>query len=240
METTTKLTFPDGETFEQFLLSLREIREMQRENTLKWEKTHREAKRRMKEAERRMEETDRQMKETMKETDRRIAETDRQMKESDQRLKETMKETDRRIGELSNRFGELAEHLVAPGIAEKFNALGYHFSVIMPSGQEIRDDKGKVIAEIDLLLENGDCIMAIEVKTRPRENDVEHHIGRLKILRKQRDKVNDKRKIYGGIAGAVFGGKEKQAAIKAGFFVLEQSGDTMKMVIPDNFTPSEW
>ena len=29
-----------------------------------------------------------------------------------------MEETDRKIGELGNRFGELAEHLVAPGIAE--------------------------------------------------------------------------------------------------------------------------
>jgi hypothetical protein len=37
-----------------------------------------------------------------------------------------MKKTDRKIGELSNRFGELAEHLVAPGIARRFNARGLH------------------------------------------------------------------------------------------------------------------
>ena len=39
-----------------------------------------------------------------------------------------MEETDRRIGELGNRFGELAEHLVAPSIMKKFNALGFEFT----------------------------------------------------------------------------------------------------------------
>ena len=151
-----------------------------------------------------------------------------------------MKETDRKIGELSNRFGELAEHLVAPNIANRFNELGHHFDGVAPNGYEIRDDKGMVIAEVDILLENGDCIMAVEVKSRPRIQDIEHHIKRMKILREHRNKKRDSRKIYGAIAGAVFGSKEKQATIEAGFYVLEQSGDTMKMVIPHDFIPQEW
>ncbi|MCL2878807.1 MAG: hypothetical protein FWF29_01055 [Treponema sp.] len=151
-----------------------------------------------------------------------------------------MQETDRKIGELSNRFGELAEHLVAPGIADRFNELGYHFDGVAPGGFEIKDDKRKVIAEIDILLENGDCIMAVEVKTRPRVQDMEHHGKRLEILREYRNKKSDFRKIYGAIAGAVFGAEEKRAAIDAGFYVLEQSGDTMKMDIPPDFKPREW
>lgn len=43
--------------------------------------------------------------------------------------------------------------------------------------------------------------------------------------------------IYGAIAGAVFGGEEKQAVLEAGFYALEQSGDTMKMDIPGGFVP---
>ncbi|MDR2634248.1 MAG: hypothetical protein LBC51_11610, partial [Treponema sp.] len=57
-------------------------------------------------------ETDRQFKEMIKESDRKfqemIAETNRQIKE-----------TNRAIGKLSNRFGELVEHLVSPRMKEK-------------------------------------------------------------------------------------------------------------------------
>ena len=170
-------------------------------------------------------------------------ETDRKMWETDQRFKKTeafLKDIGRQIGGLNNSFGELAEHLVAPGIAEKFNELGHHFDGIAEGGYRIFGEKGKVIAEIDLLLENGDCLMAVEVKAKPKMKDIEHHIKRLEILREHRDKKHDGRKIYGAIAGAVFGTEEKEASIAAGFYVIEQSGDTMKIDIPDGFVPSEW
>ena len=161
-------------------------------------------------------------------------------REQIKKTSEQMKETDRKIGELGNRFGELAEHLVAPGIAEKFNALGYHFDAISPGGQKIRDNKGNLLTEIDILLENSDCILAVEVKTRTRMQDIEHHIKRLEILRQHRNTCRDTRKIYGAIAGAVFGKEEKQAALDTGFFTLEQAGDTMKMDLPQDFIPREF
>ena len=164
-------------------------------------------------------------------------------KETDQLIKETglqMKETDRIIGKLGNRFGELAEHLVTPGIADKFNDFGYHFNGVAFGGYEIRDDNGMTIAEVDILLENGDCIMAVEVKAKPRIQDIKHHIKRLKILRKHRNRQNDKRKIFGAVAGAVFGNDVKKAVISEGFFILEQSGDTMKMNVPAGFMPKEF
>jgi len=209
MEAAAKITFPDGETFEQFLASLREMRAMYRDIA------------------------ERQQKEN--------AEEQKEYVKRHKELEQQMRETDRKIGELSNRFGELAEHLVAPGIIDKFNALGYHFYFVSPNGMVIRGENGKVLTEIDILLENSDCLMAVEVKTRPREKDIEHHIKRLEILKEQRRKSNNTpKKIYGAIAGAVFGENEKQTAIDAGFYVLEQSGDTMKMDIPDNFVPREW
>jgi predicted AAA+ superfamily ATPase len=153
---------------------------------------------------------------------------------------ESMKETDRRIGEMTNRFGEIAEHLVAPGIADKFNSLGYNFDAVCPGGLQIKDKNKKVIAEVDILLENSKCIMAVEVKTRPRIQDMEHHVKRLEILREYRNKQNDTRKIHGAIAGVIFGDQEKNAAMENGFYILEQSGDTMKIDMPDDFVPGEW
>jgi len=176
----------------------------------------------------------------MQESDRKAhemrIESERQMVE----LRKQMRETSERMGYLNNRFGEMAEHLVAPGIAEKFNELGCHFDGIAEGGYRIFGEKGKVIAEIDLLLENGECLMAVEVKVKPKIKDIEHHIKRLEILREHRSKKNDSRKIFGAVAGAVFDTAEKKAVIDAGLYVIEQTGDTMKIAIPDGFTPKEW
>ena len=184
------------------------------------------------------------------ETDRKMQETSEQMKETSEQMKETdrkMQETDRRInklneqmGGLHNSFGELAEHMVAPGILQRFNELGFEFHKMNPGGQRIFDRNGKILTEIDLLLENGNCIMVIEVKSKPKDKHIEHHIKRIELIREDMDEHNDKRKIYGAVAGAIFGTMEKNMAIEAGLYVLEQSGDTMKLAIPENFIPKEW
>ena len=177
----------------------------------------------------------------MEETDRKIQENARQMEETDRRFKKTerfIKSLSRQMGGLHNSFGELAEHLVAPGIAERFNELGYHFDTIATRGAKIYGEKGKVIAEIDILLENGDFIIAVEVKADPKVRDVERHLKRLELLRER--KKPDKRKIRGAIAGAIYDSETREATIDAGLYLLEQSGDTMKMELPDGFVPREW
>ncbi|MDR2142845.1 MAG: hypothetical protein LBP29_00565 [Treponema sp.] len=183
-----------------------------------------------------MMETDRRM----AETDRQIAETGRQIKETDRQLKESKKELDRKLGELGNRFGELAEHLVAPSIHEKFNALGYHFDAVFPGGGEIKDPDSETYAEIDIQLENTDYIVAVEVKSKPLEKDVDAHIKRLEILRRWIDKHHDRRKIRGAVAGAIVSRNVARYAVKAGFYVIVQTGDTVKIDIPAGFVPKDW
>jgi len=146
----------------------------------------------------------------------------------------------KQMGELHRRFGQLAEHLVAPNINKRFNELGYHFGGISPGGIKIEDEQGRTKTEIDLLLENGETIMAVEVKTKPAIKDVDHHLKRMEILREHRDRLNDKRKIQGAIAGAIYGNEEKKAVIEAGLYVIEQSGDTMKIEVPQDFVPRQW
>jgi hypothetical protein len=162
------------------------------------------------------------------------------------RLDEQMKKTDKRInkigkqiGGLNRRFGQLAEHLVAPGIARRFNELGYHFDAIAPGGHRIFGEDGKIKTEVDILLENADYIIAVEVKTTPAIKDIEHHKKQLEIMREHRNKHNDSRKILGAIAGAIFGAREKEAVLEAGMYVLEQSGDTMQIEAPPG-NPCEW
>jgi len=196
------------------------------------------------ETDRQRKETERLIKESQKETDRQMKES---QKETDRVIKESQKKTDRvitriekQMGGLHNSFGEMAEHLVAPSIEKRFNELGYHFKAVAPGGFNIHDDTGKVVAQVDILLLNSDCIMAVEVKAKVHAKDMEHHVKRLELLRKYWEKNGDKRVIRGAIAGAIFGNIEKEAAIEAGFYVLVQSGDTMKLELPDGFVPREW
>jgi len=170
-------------------------------------------------------------------------ETDRKFQETRLEIAETArisKENSKNIGGLNRSFGQLAEHLVAPGIVERFNELGFHFSYIVDGHIEILDEQRNVLAEVDILLENGEYAVAVEVKARPTIGDVKDHVKRLKILRGDRDKRGDRRKIRGAIAGAIFPKSVKEAAHEAGLYVLKQSGDTMRMELPEGFKPGEW
>jgi Holliday junction resolvase-like predicted endonuclease len=171
-------------------------------------------------------------------------ETDRQSKETDRRLKEAERliaRNGRQIGGLHRSFGEMAEHLVAPGIEARFNEMGYHFGDVTRKGYYVKDRAGKILTEIDILLENGETIIVVEVKAKPALKDIEHHIKRLEILRDHRIEMDEKRKkILGAVAGAIYENDVKKAVREAGLFVLEQSGDTMKLDMPAGFVPQEW
>ena len=177
----------------------------------------------------------REVAESQKELTRKMAETDRQMEETGRR----MKETDKKIGEMSNRFGELAEHLVAPNIKEKFNALGFTF-VRVYQNLEISDTAGNHIAELDLVLENGDIVMIVEIKAKPKQSDVDDHIKRLETLRRNADTRYEKRAFQGAIAGAIMSNELRDYVTKKGFYAIEQTGDTVKISVPEGFKPRQW
>jgi len=165
---------------------------------------------------------------------------DRKRHEEDYlKLKKNQEITDKIVGDLGNRFGEMVEHLVAPSITEKFRALGFNFEHISQN-HEICNAEGQCIAEIDLLLENGDVVMVVEIKAKPNQKDIKKHIGRIEVLRQRADVRNDTRKFQGAIAGAIMSKAVRDNIHKAGFYAIEQTGDTVKITMPENFKPREW
>ena len=219
-------------------LTFEDVWAMFQESDRKWKERSEALDRQIKETSHQIKDTAKRIKETdqqMKDTAQRIKETDHQMKETDRQIKET----NRRIGYLDNRFGELAEHLVAPNIKEKFKALGFTFEQVSQN-HEITDASENLVAEIDILLENGDTAMAVEVKAKPLQKDVNDHIKRMEVLRRRADTRHDTRKYQGAIAGAIMTKSVRDYTHKAGFYVIEQTGDTVKITIPENFTPREW
>jgi hypothetical protein len=191
------------------------------------------------EADRRMQETDRELKETGRFIKELTAKTDREMAETDRRLREMTARTDKQIGKLGNRFGELVEHLITPNMVEKFRDLGYAFTRA-GLDTEFFDRDGKALAEVDVWLENGEFAMAVEIKANLREQDVDRHIKRMDILRGYLDERGDKRRLLGAAAGAVLNTIVKEYALEKGFYVIEQSGDTVKIEAPEGFTPKVW
>jgi len=152
-----------------------------------------------------------------------------------------VKEVSRQMGGLHNSFGEMAEFMVAPGIIDLFNDLGFHITQSAEHGIRILDEKKKVRTEIDLLMWNGDYIIAIEVKTSLGEKDIEKHRKRLEILRENTNKTGDRRKIVGGMAVAVLNEDDRKAILDAGFYLLEPSDSSrMKIDLPEGFVPREW
>jgi chromosome segregation ATPase len=220
----------------------RKIQKSSEETDRKIQKSSEETDRYMRklneETARQMRETDRQIRKSNEETNRKIKETNKHIEETSRKIKETNKH----IGELGNRFGELAEHLVAPNIIEKFNSIGFHFDDISAGLRKVIHDEssGREVAEFDILLENGDSIVGVEVKAKPSEQDVEDHARRLRILRLNKDKKGDKRKIYGALAGAIMPDAVKTAIFKEGFYAIVQTGDTVKIDFPKDFTPKTW
>jgi hypothetical protein len=166
---------------------------------------------------------------SLKETDRIVKETDRQMKE-----------TNKKMGDLGNRFGELAEHLVAPTIIEKFNDLHFNFKNSFQNYKAYDSVAGKCIAEVDLMLENGDTVMVVEIKSKPLKKDVEEHIRRIEALRRRADANNDNRKYQGAIAGVIMTKEVREHSHKTGLYVIEQTGITVRINIPENFEPRIW
>jgi len=162
-------------------------------------------------------------------------------KAAQEKIERSIKALNDQMGGLHNSFGEMAEYMVAPGVVDLFNDIGYHITEDVTPNKRIWDENRKKIkAEIDLYMGNGEFIIAVEVKTSLGEKDIEHHQRRLEILREHINKVGDRRKIVGGMAVAVLDEAGRKAVLDAGFYLLEPSGDMITMNVPENFVPREW
>jgi hypothetical protein len=186
-----------------------------------------------------LQENARQHKETERLLKELMAETDRQMKETDRRLEKQRRETDQRLGKLGIRLGDIVEHLMTPSLHKKFEGLGFSFNH-SSRNHEIHSSDKQRLAEIDVLLENGEYAMAVEVKTRLTTGDVKDHVKRMEILRRVADEHNDRRKYLGAVAGAVVTPEVSAYALKNGFFVIVPSGETVDIKAPEDSRPRIW
>ena len=139
-----------------------------------------------------------------------------------------IKETQKNIGGLNNTLGSIVERILTPGLPEKFKKFGYSFNRISSYSYA-----AGVYAQIDGMLENGSQAVAVEVKTKLRQADIDGHLDRMEKIRKYADEHGDKRQFMGAMATFITDENAKDYALKKGLFVIEPSGDDVKVTRPE-------
>jgi hypothetical protein len=183
--------------------------------------------------EKRKEEVDRQIEKRREELDR---EMEKRKEEADRRFQENerlLRQNQKMMSDLGRKFGKIIEHMFIPNLKENFNALGYDFEKSSPNVL-IESMDHQICMEIDVFLENGDCALAVEVKTQANIDDIREHIERMEKLRRYFDLHHDPRKLFGAVAAAVMPGNVHDFALKQGFYIINQTGDNISVEAPPN------
>ncbi|GMO64208.1 MAG: hypothetical protein Ta2A_11730 [Treponemataceae bacterium] len=152
---------------------------------------------------------------------------------------ESSREFDRRLGELTNRLGDVVEHLFVPeAVMEQFIALGYTISETARD-VKLQDENKKTVAEIDILLKNGLAVILVEIKTNLREKHIDEFMA--KLARVRAGKQYSEKQLLGAVAGAVVSDSVKAYARNHGLYVIEQTGNTIQIVPEDaGWQPQVW
>jgi hypothetical protein len=137
------------------------------------------------------------------------------------------KSLDKSMGELSNKLGSIVEKIMIPDLPKKFKKLGYSFNQI--STFIIAEG---VYAQIDGLLENGKLAVAVEVKTTLRNEDIDDHLLRMEKIRQHATEKGDTRQFMGAMATIIASDSAKTYALKHGLFIIEPSGESVKVTKP--------
>jgi hypothetical protein len=172
--------------------------------------------------------------EALKDAQKARAETEVAFKE----MQIALKETQRIVGDLGNKFGDEAESTLVPGLQEKFKQFNFDFDT-MSRNRKINNVAHDIRAEIDAFLENGAEAMAVEVKAKLQRADVDSHVKRMERLRRYADLRGDKRAYFGAMAATVVAEKERDYALENGFYVIEPSGEDVKVTKPES-NPKIW
>jgi flagellar biosynthesis GTPase FlhF len=150
-------------------------------------------------------------------------------------------ENTRTVGLLTNKLGGIVENIMVPDIVKKFNEKGFKFDSVSANVEFLNEKKDGNLAEVDALLENGKFVIAVETKTDLSVRDVNAHIKRMQILRKNISRFKGK-KMYGAFSTAISKKRPINYALEQGFYVLQQP-DVMKVQImdfPKNCSAKAW
>ena len=187
----------------------------------------------------RREEMVREDRERRAETDRQIKEVSAQMRETDLKFQKTdikIKEVSTLVGNLGGRWGEFVEGLIAPSCIDMFTERGIQVDEVY---LRVKKTVAGERMEIDILVANTVAAVLVEVKSHLQVEDVRAHLNRLAKFKPFFPRYAACQ-VYGAVAGIVMDAEADQFAINKGLFVIEQSGETVRLANEQTFNPRVW
>ena len=181
-------------------------------------------------------ETEQLFKEQSRESDRRFQESDRHFRETERLIKEQNQRVDEQLGKLGNRLGEFVEWQVRPAAVRLFQERGID---VVELSSDLSVQKGDDGLEIDLLVVNGSEAIAIEVKSKLTQTDVDEHLERLDKFKKLLPRYQSLT-ILGAVAAMVIPSEVARYAYRQGLFVIAQSGENLVILNDQKFQPKAW
>lgn len=169
--------------------------------------------------------------------DQRFAETDRRMKETAQQMKETDAKLRRLEGLFGNQWGKLIEALVQPSVLGLFQRRGHN---VRRLHQRSKAQRNSDTMEINIILEDGNEVVAVEVKSTLTLEAVNEFLLDLHEFNQFFPLYKDYR-IYGAVAGLDISSEVERYAYRKGLFVLRVTGEEMIQITNDEkFIPQDF
>ena len=169
--------------------------------------------------------------------EQRQIESDKRDQERKAELNEALRDSRRRINKLDELFtsqwGKLVEALVDGKVVELLNGRGIEVEQTSQRCEGVYEGK---IQEIDILGINGTEIVAVEVKTTLRPEDIGIFENKLKVLKLWMRQYADK-KTYGAVAYIRADAGSAKLATKRGLFVIRAVGESARIINSPNFKP---
>ncbi|WP_017296027.1 hypothetical protein [Geminocystis herdmanii] len=174
--------------------------------------------------------------ESQKETDRRLQETERLLKEQSKKTDRQIQQVNEQIGKLGNRLGEFVEWQIRPACVRLFKERGI---AVREFHAEMSSQRGEEGIEIDLLVVDTTEAIAIEVKSKLTQPDVDEHLERLAKFKHFFPRYQDVN-LLGAVAGMVVPSDSARYAYRKGLFVIAPSGDDVVILNDSKFKPKVW
>ena len=234
-------------TVEEIWAILRETSELQKENERErkeLQKEHeRERKEMQKESAQMQKESAQMQKESaqmQKESDRIRKETEQLLRETEQLLKENaqqQKDTDRRLNKLDgafdSRWGRFLESLVEGDLVRLLQDRNIPVRHIATDPHGRRNGES---FEFDILAVNGEEVVAVEVKTTLRPEDVSYFVRKLEKFTVYMPEYGGKR-VYGAVAYLKAHKSVRVHAERQGLFLIRATGNSASIVNEAAFQP---
>jgi hypothetical protein len=140
------------------------------------------------------------------------------------------------VDALTGKWGKFVEGLVVPGAVRIFKERGID---VEQTSIRNKVQRNGTEMEIDVILENEEYVVAIEVKSTLKVEDVNYHLEKLRRFREFFPRFKE-HKLIGAVAGIVIEEESDRYAYRKGLFVIGQTGETVNILNDEKFKPKLW